>query len=948
MKTNAIIRYLLIGALLFHFQSETSAQYFSLGQSPASSKWQQVKSENFRVIFPSGFENQSLYVSRALETVYKPVTTSMGIYPRKTPVILHNQSTRSNAFAPYAPRRMEFYTTPPQDNYPQDWLDQLVLHEFRHVLQYRQVDRGFSHVLSWFFGEQITAGILGLFVPFWYIEGDATMVETAWSKSGRGRVPSFEMRIRAQFLERGIYNYDKATHGSYRDFTPNRYELGYQLVSYTRKVYGADAWDKALSYTARLPFMVVPFSHGLHHSTGYGKVKLYKRNTGELKALWKKQYDEITYTPFDGITRPRKYFTNYKNAAFLDDTTLIAERSSIDDITRIVTIHLGTGKEKVLFTPGTNYLDDNLSTDRTTITWSELTFDPRWALRDYTVIKYFDTREKKIRQLTSRSRYFVPVISPDGSRIACVEVTHENNYFLVILDAESGEVLNKVSAPGNLFFITPEWSPDNSRLVAVVLGEEGKSLVIASLESSTVETIMPFSFVEISKPIFYKHYILYTGAYSGIDNIYALDTITGLVYQVTSAPFGATDACLSLDDRTLIYSNYTAGGYELASSVLNDADWVPLNDVTDNSLKLYETIAEQENFLFRREDVPDENQEPKPYRKGLNLFNIHSWAPLSFNANNMSLNPGIMVLSQNLLSSSFLSAGYEYDLNEEAGKVYLNYSYAGQYPVLDLRMDYGLRRGSTTDSHDNPVNVKWHETNLKAHLSVPLNLTRNKYFKGVRPRIGSSFIFLKMDPESPVNFKKDRIVSMDYGIYAYNQIKRSARDLQPRWWQVLDLNFRNTPFDAESVSSIFSSEALLYFPGIGRHHGLRFYGAYQVQEGDYRFSDMVSYPRGFSNIEEDHIFSFKADYVMPLFYPDWRLGPIFYMKRIKTRLFYDYAVNPKTDSDRSYQSTGIDLTTDIHFFSLLIPFDTGVRAIYFPENASVSFQFLFSFNLSSF
>jgi len=42
--------------------------------------------------------------------------------------------------------------------------------------------------------------------------------------------------LHAQLLEKGIYNFNKATLGSYKTFTPDAYELGYYLVGMGRKI----------------------------------------------------------------------------------------------------------------------------------------------------------------------------------------------------------------------------------------------------------------------------------------------------------------------------------------------------------------------------------------------------------------------------------------------------------------------------------------------------------------------------------------------------------------------------------------------------------------------------------------------------------------------------------------------------------------------------------------
>ncbi|MEI7513535.1 MAG: hypothetical protein WCJ74_02860, partial [bacterium] len=192
--------------ILFAFSTFVSAQYYVIGQDPASVKWMQIKTGNFTIIFPKGFENNAQKLANTFAVVHEKASATIGMPPKKMPIVIHNRSVSSNAFSLWAPKRIEFYSCPPQDNYAQDWLDQLAIHEYRHAAQINTLNTGFTKALSWLFGEQISATSLGLFVPSWLMEGDAVATETALSYSGRGRIPSFEMRIRAQILEEGLYS----------------------------------------------------------------------------------------------------------------------------------------------------------------------------------------------------------------------------------------------------------------------------------------------------------------------------------------------------------------------------------------------------------------------------------------------------------------------------------------------------------------------------------------------------------------------------------------------------------------------------------------------------------------------------------------------------------------------------------------------------------------------
>jgi len=90
------------------------------------------------------------------------------------------------------------------------------------------------------------------------------VAETALCTTGRGRTPSFEMRIRSQFVEKGIYSYENNTVVPYRDFVPGGfYELGYQLVGLSREIWGPDIWGSVLDNVGRHPYTLFPFSFGI-------------------------------------------------------------------------------------------------------------------------------------------------------------------------------------------------------------------------------------------------------------------------------------------------------------------------------------------------------------------------------------------------------------------------------------------------------------------------------------------------------------------------------------------------------------------------------------------------------------------------------------------------------------------------------------------------------------
>ena len=169
-------------------------------------------------------------MSNTLEHLIGGVIKSLNKKPRPITILLQNQGVISNGFVQLAPRRSEFYTTPPQN------LDfnGLAIHELRHVVQFDKL----STSLKAPFFEELALAIFGISLPPWFYEGDAVGMETALSHAGRGRLPDWELIFKTNTLSTLPYSYSKNYFGSLKDFTPGYYQLGYFMTTKLRRDYG--------------------------------------------------------------------------------------------------------------------------------------------------------------------------------------------------------------------------------------------------------------------------------------------------------------------------------------------------------------------------------------------------------------------------------------------------------------------------------------------------------------------------------------------------------------------------------------------------------------------------------------------------------------------------------------------------------------------------------------
>lgn len=276
--------YFIIPLLLLSLMG--NAQFYVSGQDPASISWKQINSEYFNIIFPKGYENKAQEYINLLEISRQSVDFPYLSKNKKVKIVLHNRTVTSNAMVSPTPMHADFFEMPDQVSYAQKWDRQLTLHEYRHVVQMQKLHQGATNVLYYMFGDQAIGAIMGIFLPMWFIEGDAVFSETIYSKSGRGRSPNFTMDLKAQVIDKKIFSYDKALYGSFRDYVPDHYTLGYQLVTIGVNDFGYELWNSTLNKVAKQPFIIIPFTKSIKNITGKGKVGYYKNVLRKQQTNW--------------------------------------------------------------------------------------------------------------------------------------------------------------------------------------------------------------------------------------------------------------------------------------------------------------------------------------------------------------------------------------------------------------------------------------------------------------------------------------------------------------------------------------------------------------------------------------------------------------------------------------------------------------------------------------
>lgn len=931
--------------------ARAAAQYYETGQDPASFRWLQIRTPHFRIIYPEDFKVGAESYALLLEQSYSRLSS---LYPdgkTNIPVIIHNHSMSSNGYVSWAPRRMELFPLPGQDNLPMMPAEQLTVHETAHVLQLSSLNRkGLGKAVWYLLGEQ-SVGLSALEIPAWAFEGDAVYAETVTSMSGRGRSNVFTQGARALVARpQGIYGYDKMLSGSYRNFTPDHYVFGYLMMNHLRYI-DSSAWTKAVrKVSSGYPFN--PLNNSLKKETGLTKRKLYDSTFALLERTWRENASPgFREYPALSLKAKRDYishFTPYRTGK----GTIVSLKTSLSDPSKFVITDESGGREHVLTTTGYIY-PYFFSYSDSTVVWSELHPDIRWDNRDYSVIKRMDIGGGPVKQLTYRTRYTAPDISPDGKTIVAVSTTTEMRCSLVILDAFTGEVLMDVVPPEDLILQRPAWSSDGMAVTVVTLSEEGEGIRTYSPTGKRWTVQIPEGRTDIIQARLHNDTLFYLAQGDGSDNIYRL-TEDNRVSRVTGSRFGISG--FSISGNEILFSDYSAGGFFIAA----ENTGATAGPAGGGMSGVIPGIAPMPSSEAAEDKPAPVSLESKPYSKATHLFNFHSWFPFYADIDELqtdptAISPGVTLMSQNHLSTLVSTVGYEYS----GGSHYLHtgITWSGWHPVITADITYGGEQAVASDTVSQPVPDEL-KGDLRLNVSIydQLWFARGKFRQLLMPAVymnyRNNYTWIAEDN----SYDRDMIY-LTGRLYFSNTFRTSYRDINPRWGQIIDIRVTAAPWDRDLYGTRRYAGGTLFFPGVAANHSLVIRAGYENQAPTQKLilNNTVPWPRGYEDkMVAEELVSLSADYTLPIFYPDLTAGSLLYLKRIRGSLFYDhnrawgtynYDTHTLTPGASDYNSMGAELLADFYLMRFPFEISAGAGGGYIPSESRFFVKGVFSVNI---
>lgn len=559
-------------------------------------EWFTIPTPHFRVSYHGGLEEPAQRVATLLEAIHARLTPQLGWVPSEvTEVVLTDVTDGANGSATALPyNAVRLFASAPDDMSPlgeyDDWMSELVTHEYTHVLHVDNIS-GIPALINSVFGKTSAPNQVQ---PRWVLEGLAVALETEHTGGGRLRSSHFDMILRADVLSGRLARLDQISHPARRWPTGNLWYLyGGAFIAWIAEVYGSDIYASVATDYGMNP---IPWgiNRSIRRATGRTYTELFEGWKLNLERKYAAQVAEVKRRGLrEGVRLTHRgrvaggprwvpecarqgrreeliYYVDdgHQPAGFWRVPLESRERAAEGDAELVAR----ASGNHVSFEPSCGFVFDSVAPSRRRYYFNDLFRQPK-GTRSERGLR--GSRER----LTTGRRAREPEVSPDGRRIAYVTQRAGTTTLRIADITPEGSIENERTLVPSARYeqaFAPRFSHDGKRIAY-------SSWTYGGYRDVRVVDVKTGKFWQVTRDVALDQqpswspddrYLYFTSDRTGIANVYAYDMATARLRQVTNVLTGAYMPEVSPDGKTLAYLGYTADGFDLFSMPLEPSSFL--------------------------------------------------------------------------------------------------------------------------------------------------------------------------------------------------------------------------------------------------------------------------------------------------------------------------------------------------------------------------------------
>jgi hypothetical protein len=653
----------------------------------------------------------------------------------------------------------------------------------------------------------------------------------------------------------------------------------------------------------------------------------------------------------------------------MGDGRVLFLKEDLDKPSAFVIVDEATGEqERVAYTGAVS--SRPMLSDMGRVWWTEYRQSALFGEKVASQLCYMDVDKGHPAHMRKYRNVLYP--TPVDGGIAWVEYTLDGGYSVVVNGAPDLVRRTPIAEGSEVHGMA--WDNATEALYLIITDDNG--MHIARLDGEGVVPITRAAYTTLSDLVAKDGRLYYGSIASGRDEIHTFDLATNQEYRLSLSRYGSFQP-MPLDSCRVVATSYDRRGYMPVTQNIGDAvkvEYAPhppkiiLPEVEPWGVVNLDTVR----YDASTEERVKRQTPSKRYSRFAHAFNIHSWAPASYDPyalveeSSIAFNLGATVMSQNLLSTTegFLTWGW----NRDEGSVFKGtLRYKGLGVNMWVSGTYGGKQQIYKVAIYDPVEGKLFpdEPELGRYYSVSAGATlpilMHRGYHTSQFAVSSSWNFsngmvANVDKLIVKGGKVTNINTIGYsegvhllnlGVSFQDYVRLAHRDFLPPWGIALAANLGLNPATT-NFGRLVVLYGKLYTPGFGAHHSLSLAASYQTSFGGFHSDKVLSslafkssrlIPRGYTtyDIENNDYVATALNYQMPVWYPDGGIRGVIFFKRVRVNVGADYAsfqrkvgFNPEDGSvierRRRIGAYGLDLGLDFSLFGM-------------PEAATISATF---------